>query len=137
MTNIVPTVAEYVVSRLADLGVDRVFGVPGDYACSFDDAIVASERVEWIVCANELNAAYAADGYARINGVSILSTTYGVGELSALNGVMGRYGIKPIIFVLNNGAYGVEIVLSEKGLSHDDLAKWNYAQLPAAMGCES
>ena len=83
------TVAEYVVNRLADLGVDRVFGVPGDYSFPFDDAIESSDRLQWIVCANELNAAYAADGYARINGVAILSTTYGVGELSALNGVMG------------------------------------------------
>jgi indolepyruvate decarboxylase len=89
MTNSVPTVAEYVLDRLADLGIDRVFGVPGDYAFPFDDAIEASERLQWIVCANELNAAYAADGYARIKGVSILSTTYGVGELSAINGVMG------------------------------------------------
>lgn len=84
-----PTVAEYVVNRLADLGIDRVFGVPGDYSFPFDDAIEACERVEWIVCANELNAAYAADGYARIQGAAILSTTYGVGELSAINGVMG------------------------------------------------
>ncbi len=83
------TVAEYVVNRLADLGIDRVFGVPGDYSFPFDDAIESCDRLKWIVCANELNAAYAADGYARINGVSILSTTYGVGELSALNGVMG------------------------------------------------
>jgi indolepyruvate decarboxylase len=83
------TVAEYVVNRLADLGIDRVFGVPGDYSFPFDDAIEASDRLQWIVCANELNAAYAADGYARINGASILSTTYGVGELSAINGVMG------------------------------------------------
>jgi indolepyruvate decarboxylase len=83
------TVAEYVINRLADLGIDRVFGVPGDYSFPFDDAIESSDRVQWIVCANELNAAYAADGYARINGVSILSTTYGVGELSAINGVMG------------------------------------------------
>ena len=89
MTHSVPTVAEYVLNRLADLGIDRVFGVPGDYAFPFDDAIEASERLQWIVCANELNAAYAADGYARIKGVSILSTTYGVGELSAINGVMG------------------------------------------------
>jgi len=89
MTNSVPTLAEYVLHRLADLGIDRVFGVPGDYAFPFDDAIEASERLQWIVCANELNAAYAADGYARIKGVSILSTTYGVGELSAINGVMG------------------------------------------------
>lgn len=84
-----PTVAEYVVDRLADLGIDCVFGVPGDYSFPFDDAIDANPRLKWVVCANELNAAYAADGYARIKGASILSTTYGVGELSALNGVMG------------------------------------------------
>jgi indolepyruvate decarboxylase len=69
MNHSIPTLAEYVLNRLADLGIDRVFGVPGDYAFPFDDAIEASERLQWIVCANELNAAYAADGYARIKGV--------------------------------------------------------------------
>lgn len=93
-----PSVAEYVVNRLADLGVDRVFGVPGDYSFPFDDAIEACDRVEWIVCANELNAAYAADGYARIQGAAILSTTYGVGELSAINGVMGAKAQRLPIF---------------------------------------
>lgn len=92
------SVAEYVVNRLADLGVDHVFGVPGDYSFPFDDAIEACDRLQWIVCANELNAAYAADGYARLNGVSILSTTYGVGELSALNGVMGAKSQRLPIF---------------------------------------
>ena len=98
MASIAPTVAEYVVNRLADLGIDRVFGVPGDYSFPFDDAIESCDRLQWIVCANELNAAYAADGYARINGVSILSTTYGVGELSALNGVMGAKAQRLPIF---------------------------------------
>lgn len=98
MVSTTPTVAEYVVNRLADLGIDRVFGVPGDYSFPFDDAIEASDRLEWIVCANELNAAYAADGYARIKGVAILSTTYGVGELSALNGVMGAKAQRLPIF---------------------------------------
>lgn len=98
MATATPTVAEYVVNRLADLGIDRVFGVPGDYSFPFDDAIEACDRLQWIVCANELNAAYAADGYARINGVSILSTTYGVGELSALNGVMGARAQRLPIF---------------------------------------
>ena len=87
MTN--PTVAEYTVNRLAQLGIDKVFGVPGDYAFTVDDAVEAHAGLEWVACANELNAAYAADGYARIRGAAILSTTYGVGELSALNGVMG------------------------------------------------
>jgi indolepyruvate decarboxylase len=50
-------------------------------------------------------------------------------------GVMGRYGINPIMIVLNNGIYGVEDVLSERGHVYDDLAGWNYHTLPAAMGC--
>ena len=91
-------VAEYVINRLADLGVDRVFGVPGDYSFPFDDAIEANKRLDWVVCANELNAAYAADGYARIKGVAVLSTTYGVGELSAINGVMGARAQRLPIF---------------------------------------
>jgi indolepyruvate decarboxylase len=84
-----PTVAEYTLRRLAALGIDRVFGVPGDYAFSVNDAVEVVDGLQWVACANELNAAYAADGYARVRGAAILSTTYGVGELSALNGVMG------------------------------------------------
>lgn len=84
-----PPVAEYVLRRLAALGIEKVFGVPGDYAFSVNNAAEVVEGLEWVACANELNAAYAADGYARIRGAAILSTTYGVGELSALNGVMG------------------------------------------------
>jgi len=93
-----PTVAEYVLGRLADLGIDRVFGVPGDYSFPIDDAIETSTRLSWVVCANELNAAYAADGYARRRGASILTTTYGVGELSAINGVMGAKAHRVPIF---------------------------------------
>jgi indolepyruvate decarboxylase len=38
-----------------------------------------------------LNAAYAADGYARLKGIGAVCTTYNVGELSALNGVAGAF----------------------------------------------
>lgn len=40
---------------------------------------------------NELNASYAADGYARLNGLGALLVTNGVGALSAINGVGGSY----------------------------------------------
>lgn len=95
-----PTVANYVVKRLSELGIDRVFGVPGDYAFPIDDAVETCSGLEWIGCANELNAAYAADGYARRNGAAILATTYGVGELSAINGVMGSKAHRLPIFHL-------------------------------------
>ena len=64
------TVVEYVINRLADLGIDRAFGVPGDYSFPINDAIEFSSRMKWVVCANELNASYAADGYARRYGLS-------------------------------------------------------------------
>jgi len=98
MTN--PTVAQYTLSRLSQLGIDRIFGVPGDYAFSIDDAAEQVPGLSWVACANELNAAYAADGYARIRGAAILSTTYGVGELSAINGVMGSKAHRLPVFHL-------------------------------------
>jgi indolepyruvate decarboxylase len=85
------TVIEHVLSRLRDIGVTDVFGVPGDYAFTINHAICNDPEIRWVGCCNELNAAYAADGYARIKGVAALCTTYGVGELSAINGVAGAY----------------------------------------------
>ena len=92
------SVVEYVIRRLADLGIDRAFGVPGDYAFPIDDAIESSGRMKWVVCANELNASYAADGYARRRGAAVLTTTYAVGELSAVNGMMGAKAHRVPVF---------------------------------------
>jgi len=83
------TVIDYIVQRIADEGVDHCFGVPGDYAFPVGDAVDRNPNIKWIGCSNELNASYAADGYARARGAAMLSTTYAVGELSAINGVMG------------------------------------------------
>ena len=85
------TVIEHVLSRLKDLGISKVFSVAGDFAFSIDDAIVNFPGIEYVGCCNELNGGYAADGYARIHGVAALATTYGVGELSAINAIAGAY----------------------------------------------
>jgi len=66
------TVIQHVLGRLKDIGIAHVFGVPGDFAFPIEDAIVAFPGIEWVGCCNELNAAYAADGYARIHGVASL-----------------------------------------------------------------
>lgn len=92
------TVIEHVLSRLYDLGIRDVFGVPGDYAFPVEDAVCSDKRLRWIGNCNELNAAYAADGYARIRGMAALSTTFGVGELSALNGVAGAFAESLTVF---------------------------------------
>lgn len=91
-------VADYIVERLAAEGIDHCFGVAGDYVFPICDAVDSSAKVKWIGCANELNASYAADGYARIRGAAMLATTYGVGELSAINGVMGANAERSLVF---------------------------------------
>jgi indolepyruvate decarboxylase len=85
------TVIEHVLSRLQDLGIRDVFGVAGDFAFPINDAVANDPAMRWIGDSNELNAAYAADGYARVHGMAALATTFGVGELSAINGVAGAY----------------------------------------------
>jgi indolepyruvate decarboxylase len=95
-----PTVADYIVARLAREGITDCFGVAGDFAFKLCDAVARSETVRWIGCSNELDAAYAADGYARVRGCSMLMTTYAVGELSALNGVMGARTERSCVFHL-------------------------------------
>ncbi|MDT5233646.1 MAG: alpha-keto-acid decarboxylase [Mycobacterium sp.] len=85
------TVGDYLLHRLAELGVTEVFGVPGDYNLEFLDHIVAHPHIRWVGNANELNAGYAADGYGRLRGMSAVVTTFGVGELSAANAIAGSY----------------------------------------------
>ena len=133
-----PSVADYLAQRFRDLGIDRAFGVPGDYAFSFDDAIEACEGLEWVLSANELNAAYAADGYARRFGAALLTTTYGVGELSALNGVMGSKAHRlPVFHVV--GAPSRRI-LHQHMVTHHSLGDGDYGQfatVSATAACVS
>jgi indolepyruvate decarboxylase len=94
------TVIEHILSRLKDLGISKIFGVAGDFAFSTDDAIVNFPGIDYVGSCNELNAGYAADGYARIHGVGALATTYGVGELSAINAIAGAYAEHAPVFHL-------------------------------------
>ena len=98
------TVAEYLLSRLKAIGVDHLFGVPGDFVLGFFNQVLKSD-VQYVGTCNELNAAYAADGYARIRGIGAFSSTYGVGELSAINGVAGAFAERvPVVVITGSPA---------------------------------
>lgn len=84
-------VSDYLIKQLNQLGIKDVFGVPGDFNFNICTSVLNNPSVKWIGCTNELNAGYAADGYARINGLGAVLTTYNVGELSALNAIAGSY----------------------------------------------
>ena len=98
MTTKATSVIDYIVQRIADEGIEHCFGVPGDYAFPVGDAVDSNPNIKWIGCSNELNASYAADGYARVRGAAMLSTTYAVGELSAINGVMGAKAERSLVY---------------------------------------
>lgn len=100
---------EYLIKRLEELGITNFFGLPGDYNFNILNVIENNKNLHWIGCTNELNAGYAADGYARQKGYGALVTTYGVGELSAINAIAGSYAENvPVIHIV--GAPSTDIL---------------------------
>ena len=94
------TVGKYLATRLERIGLKHYFIVPGSTTSSCFDELLENKNIEQIDCCNELNAAYAAEGYARVNGAAAVLTTFNVGAYSALNGVAGAYAERlPVIMV--------------------------------------
>ena len=119
------TVGNYLLFRLKELGIRHIFGVPGDYNLELLDEIEATEGLDWIGNCNELNAAYAADGYARLNRSAALVTTFGVGELSAINGIAGAYAEQvPVISIVGTPS---RAVMQNKRLVHHSLGDGEFS----------
>jgi indolepyruvate decarboxylase len=82
-------IGDFLLRRLKEAGIRHLFGVPGDYNLALLQQLHDTGALKWIGTCNELNASYAADGYARLNGLGALLVTNGVGPLSAINGIGG------------------------------------------------
>jgi methylmalonyl-CoA mutase cobalamin-binding subunit len=72
------TIGQYLLDRLNELGVEHIFGVPGDYVLKFDKLIEKS-KIQFINATSEMTAGYMADAYARTRGLGAACITYGVG----------------------------------------------------------
>lgn len=104
------SVGLYILTRLEQLGALSIQGVPGDYNMGFLDLIEDHHTLRWVGNCNELNAAYSSDGYARTPSiqnsrskrrVGAVVTTFGVGELSALNGIAGSFSERlPVVHIV-------------------------------------
>lgn len=96
------TVGQYLVDRLAQLGLKHLFSIAGDYSIEWVNSYVQpSGKIEVIEEVNELNAGYAADGYARLQGIGALCTTYSAGSLCAVNAIAGAYVEKAPVVIIN------------------------------------
>lgn len=133
-----PTVIDHVIDRLAHLGASHVIGVPGDYSFPITDAACRHSRVQWVGCSNELNGAYMADGYARVGGLGVLTTTFGVGELSALNGIAGSCAERvPVVHLVGMPARPTQArrAIIHHTLGDGDFGAW--APMSERVSCAS
>ncbi|KAG5567033.1 hypothetical protein RHGRI_002561 [Rhododendron griersonianum] len=109
------TLGRHLAHRLVQIGVTDVFSVPGDFNLTLLDHLIAEPGLNNVGCCNELNAGYAADGYARSRGAGACVVTFTVGGLSVLNAIAGAYSENlPVICVVggpNTNDYGTNRVL--------------------------
>ncbi|CAK9439133.1 uncharacterized protein LODBEIA_P33570 [Lodderomyces beijingensis] len=101
----------------------NIFGVPGDFNLVLLDKIDDVPGMKWVGSVNELNAGYSADGYSRVkNGftsdgssIGCVVTTFGVGELSAINAIAGAYsehvGLLHVVGVPSTDSQKKELLL--------------------------
>ncbi|KAL7409361.1 thiamine diphosphate-binding protein [Mrakia frigida] len=127
------TITDYILARLTQLGVKTIFGVPGDFNLEMLDYIEDNKDILWAGNANELNAAYAADGYARVSkGLAVLLTTFGVGELSALNGVAGMMAERlPLLHIVGMPSTKLQ---SSRALLHHTLGDGRFNEFELMSG---
>jgi indolepyruvate decarboxylase len=110
------SIGRYLIARLHECGVRDVFGIPGDYVLSFY-AMLQDGPLRTIGCTREDCAGFAADAYARINGIGAVCVTYCVGGLSLCNSVAGAYAEKSPVVVIS-GSPGLRERINNPLLHH-------------------
>lgn len=119
------TVAEYLKIRLEEQGVDRIFGVAGNYSAAFLNTIEEDPNTPLRISGNtnEINAGHCVDGYARVrSGLGVVCVTYGVGAFSVLNPVAGSYVEHVPVLVVNGApAFGEQQHLKTEGLLYSHM----------------
>lgn len=116
------TIANYLLYKLKEFGVDHIFGIPGDYVINFFSEIEKSD-IKTIVPCTEQGAAFAADAYSRLNGIGALCVTYCVGGLNTVNAVAGAYAEKAPLIVISGSPglceYDSDYLLHHSIRDHD------------------
>lgn len=96
------TVGSFLFDYLHSLGVTHVFGIPGDFALPTFRWLEKS-KLKTITMTHEPSVGFAADGYARVNGLGVACVTYCVGGLNMLNSIACAYAEKSPVLVLTGG----------------------------------
>lgn len=110
------SIGQYLIRRLQEYGIRDVFGIPGDYILTFYGMLEKSP-LGVVGCTREDCAGFAADAYARVNGMGALCVTYCVGGLSVCNSIAGAYAEKSPVVVIT-GSPGLEERINNPLLHH-------------------
>lgn len=94
------TIGNYLIRRLVQRGVRHIFGIPGDYILRFYD-LLQNSPIETIITSREDGAGFAADAYARVNGIGAVCVTYCVGGFNVTNPVAGAFAEKSPVIVIS------------------------------------
>jgi len=115
------SIGQYLIRRLSDYGIRHVFGLPGDYVLAFYSMLEHSP-LDLVNCTREDCAGFAADAYARVNGMGAVCVTYGVGGLSLANSIAGAAAEKsPVVMI--SGAPGLA-ERADNPLLHHRVREW-------------
>lgn len=140
------TVADYLLSRLRDWGVEHVFAYPGDGINGIVGAFGAADnKPQFVQARHEEMAAFEATGYAKFSGrVGVCMATSGPGAVHLLNGLYdAKLDHVPVVAIVGQtarsamgGSYQQEVDLQSlyKDVASDYLVEVNVAeQLPNAL----
>jgi TPP-dependent 2-oxoacid decarboxylase len=117
MSEIQQTVGTYLIQRIYDYGVRHIFGVPGDFVLGFYQQLNDSTKLKVINTCDEQGAGFAADAYARINGLGVVCVTYCVGGLKVVNATAQAFAEKSPLVVIS-GAPGINERIKNPLLHH-------------------
>ena len=110
------SIGDYLIERIMTSGVRHVFGVPGDYVLRFFKDLENSP-LQVVNTTDEQGAGFAADAYARLNGLGVVCVTYGVGGLKVANTTAGSFAEKVPVLVIS-GAPGTHERFKNPMLHH-------------------
>lgn len=96
-----PSVSEFLLERMENAGIKHVFGVPGDYVLGFYKKMSDYDGIDVVNSTDENHAGFAADAYARVNGIGAVCVTYNVGALKICNAVAGAYAERSPMVVIS------------------------------------
>ncbi|MGB7117186.1 MAG: thiamine pyrophosphate-binding protein [Anaerolineales bacterium] len=110
------TISSYLINKLYSHKIRHIFGVPGDYVLGFYKELENSQ-LEVINTCDEQGAGFAADAYARINGLGAVCVTYCVGGLKLANTTAQAFAEKSPVVVIS-GVPGINERVKNPLLHH-------------------